>query len=76
MTRSVLFAALAFLACGQMGAQSDRMAPGAPHETRLEIGQLPPIGFALASATDGAIFDLEAERGERPILLLFFRGLW
>lgn len=57
-------------------AQTDRMAPGPLHETRLTVGERPPTTFALSSATDGTLHDLEARRGERPILLLFFRGTW
>ncbi len=57
-------------------AQSDRLAPGPPHETLLVVGEAPPTSFALPSVTDATIFDLEAQRGERPILLLFFRGAW
>ena len=73
---AALAVALALAAAASLSAEGDRMAPGAPHETNLEIGLLPPTAFALPSATDGAIFDLEAQRGERPILLLFFRGTW
>lgn len=54
----------------------DRMAPGPPHESLLVVGQPPPTSFALHSVTDSSTFDLEAARGERPILLLFFRGVW
>ncbi len=57
-------------------AQTDRMAPGPPHPTHLEIGQLPPTSFVLPAATDSTLYDLAAQRGERPILLLFFRGTW
>lgn len=57
-------------------AQEDRMAPGETHESNLRLGELPPTTFELASAADGMLFDLEAQRGERPILLLFFRGTW
>ncbi len=63
-------------ASGRCSAQTDRMAPGPPHETNLELGQLPPSTFALPSAIDGTLFDLAEQRGERPILLLFFRGTW
>ena len=52
------------------------MEPGPPHETNLEIGALPPPIPALAAATDGALYDLAAQRGVRPILLHFFRGTW
>ncbi len=53
--------------------QDDRNAPGAPHETAIEVGSPPPTWFALPSL-DGDVHDL----GEidRPILLLFFRGTW
>ena len=74
----VLLAALAVLAASQLqGApQTDRLAPGPPHKSHLEVGEFPPTTFTLPSAADGALFDLEAQRGERPILLLFFRGTW
>ncbi len=54
---------------------ADRLAPGLPHETLLELGQLPPSTFSLES-TDGDVYDLAAARGERPLMLLFFRGTW
>ena len=57
-------------------AQDGEPAPGPPHQTRLTVGEAPPTSFALAAAGDGEIFDLGAARGERPILLLFFRGTW
>lgn len=73
LTLSLLLA----LASGEyVAAQSDRMAPGEPHESNLAVGNFPPSSFELPSAVDGALFDLEAQRGERPILLLFFRGTW
>ncbi len=54
---------------------ADRLALGPPHETLLEVGQLPPSTFSLES-TDGDVYDLAAARGERPLMLLFFRGTW
>lgn len=63
-------------ASGSAPGAQDRLEPGSPHTTRLEIGELPPTGFSLRSVTDGTIFDLAQQRGERPILLLFFRGIW
>lgn len=68
--------ALGLLVALAARAQDDRMAPGPRHETLLVVGEPPPTSFALPSVTDAAIFDLEARRGERPILLLFFRGTW
>ncbi len=53
----------------------DRLAPGPPHETNLELGQPPPSAFVLESI-DGATYDLAAARGEHAVLLLFFRGTW
>lgn len=53
----------------------DQLALGPPHETLLELGQLPPSAFSLESI-DGDVYDLAAARGERPLLLLFFRGTW
>ena len=73
---TLLLAAGSLALAGVGGAQTDRLVPGPPHETRLTIGERPPTTFALPSATDGALHDLEARRGERPILLLFFRGTW
>ena len=73
---TLLLAVAAFILAAAARAQTDRLAPGPPHESRLTVGELPPTGFALPSATDGAIRDLEAQRGQRPILLLFFRGTW
>ena len=58
-----------------LAQDADRMAPGPPHETLLELGQLPPSAFSLES-TDGDVYDLAAARGERPVMLLFFRGIW
>lgn len=69
-------ACVALLASTGAAAQDDRMAPGEPHESDLRLGELPPTSFELAGAADGTRFDLEAQRGERPILLLFFRGTW
>jgi len=63
------------LAQSGQGGGGDRMAPGPPHETNLVVGQLPPTGFVLESL-DGESYDLTAARGERPLLLLFFRGTW
>lgn len=75
----IAFAALVVAVGGHAPLASqteDQMKPGPTHTTRLEIGKLPPTSFALSSAADGALFDLAAQRGERPILLLFFRGTW
>ena len=47
----------------------DRLAPGPPHQTLLELGQWPPSTFTLES-TDGELHDLAAMRGERPVMLL------
>lgn len=49
--------------------------PGPPHETNIVVGEAPPTTFVLESI-DGEIHDLGAAAGERPILLLFFRGTW
>lgn len=40
-----------------------------------EIGSVPP-DFTLASVTDGAEHTLAEHRGERPVVLVFFRGAW
>lgn len=45
-------------------------------DTNLVIGEHPPTTFSLPSATTGELFDLEAARGEDPVLVLFFRGTW
>ena len=55
-------------------ADDPRMQPGAPHTSNLVIGETAPA-FALESI-DGETYDLAAQRGQRPILLLFFRGAW
>ena len=76
--RPMLAACLALVlgAGGACLAQTGRSEPGEPHESNLQLGELPPGSFDLASATGDGTFDLEEQRGERPILLLFFRGTW
>ena len=49
-------------------------APAAHHETGLELGEISP-DFTLDSLA-GETYRLSDLRGERPILLLFFRGTW
>lgn len=49
--------------------------PGPHHETRLQVGEVPPEGFTLESL-EGETFTLAEALGERPLLLLFFRGTW
>ncbi len=60
---------------GTAGAapQDARTAPGPAHTTNLVVGE-PAPDFALVSV-DGESYRLAAH-GERPILLLFFRGAW
>lgn len=67
--------ALPGVATQQAGAPQaqDRMAPGAPHQTEIEVGEPPPVNFVLRSI-DHEVFDLRA--AYRPLLLLFFRGVW
>jgi hypothetical protein len=65
-----IVAALFLLAAG---------APAAAAETDEEIG--PAVGspapdFTLASVTDGAEHTLSASLGERPVVMVFFRGSW
>lgn len=73
LASSLLFVLMCSTAA--LAQDADRLAPGPPHETRLELGQLPPSTFSLES-TEGEVHDLAAARGERPLVLLFFRGTW
>lgn len=53
-------------------------APAAAH-TGDEIGPAvgsPAPAFTLASVTDGAEHTLSEHRGERPVVMVFFRGSW
>ena len=76
-TRLAVLGLLSTWAWTVAGAQQPQgMEPGPPHETLLELGAAPPSIPALPSAVDGELYDLAAQRGERPILLHFFRGTW
>lgn len=51
------------------------MAEDAPIQAeRAEVGQLAP-GFSLASST-GETHSSDALRGEKDLILIFFRGSW
>jgi hypothetical protein len=77
MNSAVASLALSFLAISTAFAQAPQgMEPGPRHETNLELGSFPPATPALPAAADGVLFDLEAQRGEQPILVHFFRGTW
>ena len=42
--------------------------------TRVEVGEQAP-GFSLTT-TDGATRTLDSLRGDKPLVLTFFRGTW
>ena len=67
--------ALALLLTAAPAEVLQQGAPGPPHETLLTVGEAPPTGFTLESIDDES-FSLEEALGERPLLLLFFRGTW
>ena len=70
-----LAATLTSATASAQNPSQDRMAPGPPHESNVVVGELPPTAFALTSI-DGERFDLATARGEKPLLVLFFRGVW
>ena len=43
-------------------------------QERISVGQEAP-GFSLGSST-GETFDLASQRGDKNVLLVFFRGTW
>lgn len=50
-----------------------------PEMDAAEIG--PAVGaeapdFTLSSVTDGETYTLSEDRGERPVVMVFFRGTW
>jgi len=57
----------AVLAAGAVRADDSDRGPA--------IGSEPP-DFALESVTDGSVHTLAEHRGERPVVLVFFRGAW
>lgn len=59
----------AMLAASAVGAAEGEAAEGP------EIGSVAP-DFALESVTDGREHTLAEHRGERPVVLVFFRGAW
>ncbi|NKB88856.1 MAG: hypothetical protein GKS06_11620 [Acidobacteria bacterium] len=69
----VLALAVATVPAEASAQQQDRNAPGAPHESNIVVGEVPPTTFSLDSI-DGDTYDLASV--DRPILLLFFRGTW
>lgn len=60
---------------GHQRQDREGLAPGPPHESNLQVGEAPPTALVLESI-DGDTHDLAQARGERPLLLLFFRGTW
>ncbi len=58
----------------QGGRPAPDMTPGAAHLTAIEIGE-PTPDFVLNSI-DNERYELSVTRGDKPLLLLFFRGTW
>lgn len=65
---------LSLTATSVAGVQEEQ-APDVTGPEALEVGAPPPTGFELRSI-DGDTYRLADLRGERPVLLLFFRGTW
>ena len=64
------------LAIGVLAAPvAAQETPGPRHQTNIVVGEPPPATFALESI-DGDTYDLTEALGQRPLLLLFFRGTW
>lgn len=57
------------------GGVQEATAPELVPATNLVLGELPPTAFSLVSV-DEQIYELATMRGERPLLLIFFRGAW
>lgn len=45
------------------------------YQSNVIVGEMPPTDFVLESI-DGETFELAAARGDKPLMLLFFRGTW
>ena len=57
------------------GRVQEASAPELVSTTSLVLGEFPPTAFSLVSI-DEQIYELATMRGERPLLLIFFRGAW
>ena len=69
---AVLFAATV-LAPSQISA-ADQAGAGEKRGAPVKMGDIPP-DFTLADQ-DGRKHTLSAERGKRPVVLIFYRGYW
>ncbi len=77
MTKRSMLAALALGACLALTAPA--AAQESAGEDGADIG--PAVGaeapdFTLTSVVDGTEHTLSADRGERPVVMVFFRGAW
>lgn len=70
-----LSAALLLAAAAPSAGAAAAEAPAAAEAAAIAVGDEAP-GFTLRSAADGTEHSLAAHRGERPVVLVFFRGAW
>lgn len=73
MTWNTTWSALALAA--SLAAAAPAAAVAAEEGEGPELGSVPP-DFSLESVTDGSVHTLSEDRGERPVVLVFFRGAW
>lgn len=67
-------ALVVFVTPARAGAQQQDDS-ATPFPSNVTVGEMPPTDFVLESI-DGETFDLAAARGDKPLMLLFFRGTW
>lgn len=75
LVRATCAAAMALAIGTPASPAAAQETPGPPHQTNIVVGAPPPATFALESI-DGEPYDLAEALGQRPLLLLFFRGTW